>query len=101
MAHRQSNATHTFHDILEAAHLDLNTPSCYSEQLFCCGFFFFATNKTLPRLFSYLNTPAAQIFEHARSKTINMDLDVAVITLLLPLEVWREPMEKGKQCVNP
>lgn len=107
MAHRQSNATHTFHDILEAAHLDLSTPSCYSEQLFLnfifilLFFFFFATNKTLPRLFPYFNTPTAQIFEHARSKTINMDLDVAVITLLLPLVSGgsQKPMEKKESNV--
>lgn len=73
------------------------TQAVTQRSFFIFFSFFFATNKTLPRLFSHFHTPTAQIFEHARSKTINMDLDVAVITFASPSWVWREPEDNGKR----
>ena len=96
MAHRQSSATHTFYDILEAAHLDLNTPSCYSEQLTC---------------HQQNSTPFIFIFKHICSTSLSMLIVklltwicyVAVISFLLPLESGgsQKPTEKEKQYVNP
>lgn len=108
MAHRQSNATHTFHDILEAAHLDLSTPSCYSEQLFknfiFILLFFFLPPTKLCLIYFHISI-------HPQPRSLSM-LVVKLLTWiwmllwslcfsLLCLQGARSQWRKGKQCVNP
>lgn len=109
MAHRQSNATHTFHDILEAAHLDLSTPSCYSEQLFLnfifiLLFFFFLPPTKLCLVYFHIST-------HPQHRSLSM-LVVKLLTWiwmllwslcfsLLCLEGARSQWKKRKAMCKP